>query len=71
MAKTHRTLPRHKLGDRVRIIRHEHGWVDGREEGTVVEVLPTETGRVGYTVQTDNGGFYSCRNTRDLRTPLP
>ena len=50
----------YKRGDRVAIIRHRHGWEDGRVVGTVVSLEPA-------TVRSDDGVEYGIAHPRDVR----
>lgn len=56
-----------EVGARVSIIRHRHGWEDGRLAGTVSSRHSREGGAFGYVVTTDDGGEYECRKTGDMR----
>lgn len=49
-----------KLGDSVSIIRTEHGWHDGRLQGTVKVVQP-----YGCVVSTDQGDYF-IEKVRDI-----
>lgn len=53
------------VGDKVAIIREEHGWHDGRLAGTVTHVSCAGTGRVSYSVETTEGYTVFCPKTRD------
>lgn len=50
-----------KDNERVSVIRHEHGWVDGRVSGTV------KPGSGGYVVEGDDGMEYDIKHLRDIR----
>ncbi len=50
------------VGDKVSIIRSDHGWYDGRIGGTIVA-----GGEGGYVVEDDDGGTHDVRKTRDMR----
>jgi hypothetical protein len=56
-----------KQGDRVCIIREEHGWHDGAIEGVVTHVFCTPGKRVSYAVRDDDGVTYHCPKTNDVR----
>ena len=56
-----------KKGQRVAIIRHSHGWEDGRIEGKVINIGHRSGGAAYYFVKDDNGYEYDVRATRDLR----
>lgn len=56
-----------KKGDRVYVIREEHGWHDGRLQGVVVHVNCAPPSRVSYTVRDDDGYEYFCPKTNDVR----
>lgn len=50
-----------KDGERVSIIRTEHGWFDGRLSGTV------KAGSGGYVIEGDDGHEHEIRHLRDIR----
>lgn len=56
----------HPVGIRVWIKRHHHGWVDGREEGTITLANQRPTGSWFYEVTKDDGWVYHVDHTRDL-----
>ena len=49
-----------KDGERVAIIRTEHGWLDGRLGGTV------KPGSGGYVIEGDDGENHEIRHLRDI-----
>lgn len=51
-----------KLRDRVYIIRHEHGWSDGADEGTIIGIHSHHC-----TVQDDAGVKFEINHPRDIR----
>lgn len=54
-------------GDKVYIIRHEHGWLDGRLTGIIKEIYHKETGGIAYEVEGEDGFFYYCPKRNDVR----
>jgi hypothetical protein len=50
-----------KLGDRVSVIREEHGWHEGAVEGRITFMTPTSC-----TVTSDEGSEYSINHPRDI-----
>lgn len=59
--------PHPKVGDRVAVIRDEHGWHDGRVIGTIIDVHHMNTARIQYVVKGDDGIEYYPRRTGDIR----
>jgi hypothetical protein len=57
------------VGTRVSITRHDHGWLDGSEAGTVIYRHQRSGGSWGYVVRTDGGDHpdLTINHTRDIR----
>jgi len=58
----------YSVGDEVSIIRHRHGWEDGRIKGVVTSVSFRSGGAAYYTVTDSDGQDYDVYNTKDLRS---
>ncbi len=57
-----------QVGERVYIIRDEHGWYDGSVEGVVTELRHHKDGRgIAYTVDDDEGYAHVCQSRGDVR----
>lgn len=56
-----------QVGDRVYIIREEHGWLDGSVQGVVKEVVCNPPKTVSYLIVDDQGEEYFCPKTGDCR----
>jgi hypothetical protein len=54
------------VGNLVSIIRHRHGWEDGRIKGRVSNVDFRKGGAANYVVIDENGIEYYVRATKDL-----
>lgn len=54
-------------GERVAIIREQHGWHDGALSGIVIEVYCAPPKSVSYTIRADDGAEYFCPKTNDVR----
>lgn len=50
-----------KLRQRVAVIRHEHGWEDGRVAGVIVGLTPEAARILG-----DDGAHYNVYHCRDI-----
>lgn len=50
-----------KLRQRVAVIRHEHGWEDGRVAGVIVGITPAAARILG-----DDGAHYNVYHCRDI-----
>jgi hypothetical protein len=52
-----------KVGQRVCIIRHEHGWHDGNLEGVIIPGMTPHSA----VVKSDDGGKYFIDHPRDIQ----
>lgn len=51
-----------KIGESVAIIRHDHGWEDGRVVGKITSLSPSSA-----TVESEDGGKYFISHCRNIR----
>jgi len=56
-----------KLKQKVRIIRHKHGWADGAIEGKILTINFRPTGTAFYTVLGDDGFEYHILKSKDIK----
>lgn len=54
-------------GDRVSVVRTQHGWYDGSLEATVVHRDQRPSGTWHYRVRDGEGNEHEVRHTRDMR----
>lgn len=56
-----------RVKQRVKVIRHKHGWVDGAIEGKIQSINFRPTGTAFYTVQGDDGFEYHILKSKDIK----
>lgn len=52
-------------GDKVHIIRYEHGWLDGSVSGIITEISD-----FSCTVKSKNGSLYEINHPRDIQKAI-
>lgn len=57
-----------KIQQRVRIIRHKHGWSDGAIKGKIKTINFRPTGTAFYTVLGDDGLEYHILKSKDIKS---
>lgn len=66
MVKTQTSRKPFNVGDRVSVIRTNHGWYDGALCAVVQERSQRKTGTYFYQVLGEDGSQYHVNHTRDL-----
>jgi len=56
-----------KVNQRVKVIRHKHGWTDGKLEGNIKTINFRNTGTAYYTVIGDDGFEYYILKSKDIK----
>lgn len=56
-----------KLKQKVKVIRHKHGWTNGSLQGTIKTINSRHTGTFYYTVICNKGVEYTILKPKDIK----